>query len=53
MPEVEAELREALAELPPGFELLSYHYGHLLIYYVLWRDAGLVGVIGVREAMYL
>ena len=53
MPEVEAELRAELSSLPPGYVLLSYHYGQLLIYYVVWPDEGVVGVIGIRETRYL
>lgn len=52
-PDVERELREDLKTMPPGFELLSYHYGWLLIYYVLHRKARIVVVVGVREALYM
>jgi hypothetical protein len=53
MPRVEAALRAELKALPPGFKLLSYHYGRVLVYYVVWPDERVVGVIGVRQTLYL
>lgn len=53
MREVEAELREELDALPPGYQLLSYHYGRVLVYYVVWPKERVVGVIGVRQTLYL
>lgn len=50
---VERALRDELKLLPEGYELLSYHYGQLLVYYVLFRDARIVAVIGVRQALAL
>ena len=52
-PHVDRALRDELKLLPKGYELLSYHYGQILVYYILFRDVRIVAVIGVRQGLVL